>query len=34
VRQGLAALEDWLADRGVANIQAINERLRAARPMA
>ncbi len=32
-RQGVAALEDWLADRGVANLRALNDVLnRTARP--
>lgn len=31
-QKGLQALEDWLADRGVANIQALNEVLEGARP--
>jgi len=31
-KQGLKALEDWLADTGVKNIQALNERLKAATP--
>ncbi len=31
-REGLKALEDWLADVGVKNIQALNERLKAATP--
>jgi len=31
-KQGLKALEDWLADIGVKNIQALNERLKAATP--
>jgi tagatose 1,6-diphosphate aldolase len=31
-KQGLKALEDWLADVGVKNIQALNERLKAAAP--
>ncbi len=31
-KQGLKALEDWLADVGVKNIQALNERLKAATP--
>lgn len=30
-RRGLAALEEWLADRGVKNIQALNEVLQGAR---
>jgi len=29
---GVKALEDWLSDQGVKNIQAVNERLRAAKP--
>jgi tagatose 1,6-diphosphate aldolase len=31
-KHGLKALEDWLADQGVKNIQNVNERLRAAKP--
>ncbi|HLG94292.1 MAG TPA: hypothetical protein VI546_05600, partial [candidate division Zixibacteria bacterium] len=31
-KQGLKALENWLADVGVKNIQALNERLKAATP--
>jgi tagatose 1,6-diphosphate aldolase len=31
-KHGVKALEDWLADRGVKNIQNVNERLRAASP--
>jgi len=31
-KQGLKALEDWLANTGVKNIQALNERLKAATP--
>ncbi|HXF48067.1 MAG TPA: tagatose 1,6-diphosphate aldolase [Verrucomicrobiae bacterium] len=31
-KQGLKALEDWLADVGVKNIRALNERLKAAAP--
>ena len=31
-KKGLKALEDWLADTGVKNIQALNERLKAATP--
>jgi tagatose 1,6-diphosphate aldolase len=31
-KQGLKALEDWLAKDGVRNIQAVNDALRAARP--
>jgi tagatose 1,6-diphosphate aldolase len=31
-KKGLKALEDWLADVGVKNIQALNERLKAATP--
>jgi len=31
-RQGVKALEDWLATTGVRNIQNVNERLQAARP--
>ena len=30
--EGNAALEDWLADKGVRNIQALNERLKPATP--
>jgi len=29
---GVKALEDWLADQGVKNIQAVNERVKAAKP--
>ncbi|MBI4466566.1 MAG: tagatose 1,6-diphosphate aldolase [Acidobacteria bacterium] len=29
---GVKALEDWLADQGVKNIQAVNDRLKTARP--
>ena len=29
---GLKALEDWLADQGVKNIQSVNQRLKAAKP--
>ncbi len=29
---GVKALEDWLADQGVKNIQAVNQRLKAAKP--
>jgi len=31
-KKGVAALEDWLADQGVKNIQNVNERLKAAKP--
>lgn len=31
-KQGLKALEDWLADQGVKNIKVVNERLAAAKP--
>lgn len=31
-KQGLKALEDWLADQGVKNIQNVNQRLAAAKP--
>ncbi len=31
-RQGLKALEDWLSDRGVRNIKALNEVLKGAKP--
>jgi tagatose 1,6-diphosphate aldolase len=31
-KQGLKALEDWLAAQGVKNIQNVNERLKAAKP--
>ena len=31
-KQGLKALEDWLADTGVKNINNVNERLKAAKP--
>jgi tagatose 1,6-diphosphate aldolase len=31
-KQGLKALEEWLAKEGVRNIQAVNEALRAAKP--
>ncbi len=31
-KQGLKALEDWLADQGVKNIQSVNARLKAAKP--
>jgi len=31
-KQGLKALEDWLASEGVKNIQNVNERLKAAKP--
>ncbi|MFB3154370.1 MAG: tagatose 1,6-diphosphate aldolase, partial [Candidatus Acidiferrales bacterium] len=31
-KQGVKALEDWLSDQGVKNIQAVNERLKAATP--
>lgn len=30
--RGVKALEDWLADQGVKNIQNVNERLKAAKP--
>ncbi len=29
---GVKALEDWLADQGVKNIQSVNQRLKAAKP--
>ncbi len=29
---GAKALEDWLSDQGVKNIQAVNQRLAAAKP--
>jgi tagatose 1,6-diphosphate aldolase len=32
-RQGLNALEDWLGDRGVENIRAVNELVRGAVPL-
>jgi tagatose 1,6-diphosphate aldolase len=31
-KQGLKALEEWLAKEGVRNINAVNEALRAAKP--
>ena len=31
-QKGVAALEEWLRTKGVANIEAVNERLKAARP--
>jgi tagatose 1,6-diphosphate aldolase len=31
-KQGVKALEDWLADQGVKNIQKVNDRLKAAKP--
>jgi tagatose 1,6-diphosphate aldolase len=31
-KQGVKALEDWLADKGVKNIRNVNDRLKAARP--
>jgi tagatose 1,6-diphosphate aldolase len=31
-KQGVKALEDWLADQGVKNINNVNDRLKAARP--
>ena len=31
-KQGIKALEDWLSDRGVKNIQALNEVLKGAKP--
>lgn len=31
-KQGVKALEDWLADQGVKNIQNVNARLKAAKP--
>ncbi|HXN21238.1 MAG TPA: tagatose 1,6-diphosphate aldolase [Candidatus Dormibacteraeota bacterium] len=31
-KQGIKALEDWLNDQGVKNIQNVNERLKAAKP--
>lgn len=31
-KSGAKALEDWLSDKGVKNIQAVNERLKAAKP--
>ena len=32
VREGLEALEQWLATEGIRNIRAVNERLRVAKP--
>jgi len=29
---GVKALEDWLADQGVKNIESVNARLKAAKP--
>jgi tagatose 1,6-diphosphate aldolase len=31
-KQGIRALEDWLANQGVANIKNVNQRLQAAKP--
>jgi tagatose 1,6-diphosphate aldolase len=31
-KQGVKALEDWLSDQGVKNIQNVNERLKSAKP--
>ncbi len=31
-KKGARALEDWLADQGVKNIQNVNDRLKAAKP--
>jgi len=31
-KQGVQALEDWLADQGVRNIKNVNDRLKAASP--
>ena len=31
-KQGVKALEDWLADQGVKNIKNVNDRLAAAKP--
>jgi tagatose 1,6-diphosphate aldolase len=31
-KQGIKALEDWLADQGVTNIKNVNQRLQAAKP--
>jgi tagatose 1,6-diphosphate aldolase len=31
-KQGIKALEDWLANQGVANIKNVNQRLQAAKP--
>ena len=31
-KQGLKALEDWLADQGVKNIEAVNEAIKSAKP--
>ncbi|HVB56800.1 MAG TPA: tagatose 1,6-diphosphate aldolase [Candidatus Acidoferrales bacterium] len=31
-KQGVKALEDWLSDQGVKNIQNVNDRLKAAKP--
>jgi tagatose 1,6-diphosphate aldolase len=31
-KQGVKALEDWLSDQGVKNIQNVNERIKAAKP--
>jgi tagatose 1,6-diphosphate aldolase len=31
-KQGVKALEDWLADQGVKNIQNVNDRIKAAKP--
>ena len=33
-KQGVKALEDWLADEGVKNIKNVNDRLKAATPWA
>jgi len=31
-KQGVKALEDWLSDQGVKNIENVNQRLKAASP--
>jgi tagatose 1,6-diphosphate aldolase len=31
-KQGVKALEDWLSDKGVANITAVNEAIQSAKP--
>ncbi len=31
-KDGVKALEDWLSGQGVKNINAVNERLKAAKP--
>ena len=31
-KQGVKALEDWLNDKGVKNINAVNEAIRSAKP--